>query len=76
MGRNMTEKDAQVQGRTRRDKEPLVGTNEVAAHLGFSRRTLYRWINKGLPVVFRNGRMYRFRLSEVEAWGRPKPSLT
>jgi excisionase family DNA binding protein len=44
--------------------------SEVAAHLGVATDTVYRWIdNKGLPA-HRVGRLWKFKLSEVDAWVR------
>jgi excisionase family DNA binding protein len=50
--------------------EPWVGITEVAAHLGVNKDSVYRWIEgKGLPA-HRVGRLYRFKLSEVDEWVR------
>ncbi|MEN6533113.1 MAG: helix-turn-helix domain-containing protein [Bryobacteraceae bacterium] len=44
--------------------------SEVAAHLGVATDTVYRWIdNKGLPA-HRVGRLWKFKLYEVDAWVR------
>jgi excisionase family DNA binding protein len=44
--------------------------NEVAAHLGVAADTVYRWIeNKALPA-HRVGRLWKCKLSEVDAWVR------
>lgn len=48
--------------------ERWVDIEEVAAHLGVTKDSLYRWTKKpGFPV-HRVGRLFRFRLSEVDAW--------
>jgi excisionase family DNA binding protein len=48
--------------------EPWVSVDEVSAHLGIARDTIYRWIEaKGLPA-HRVGRLWKFKLSEVDAW--------
>lgn len=45
-----------------------MGVEEVAAHLGIAKETVYRWVEaRGLPA-HRVGRLLRFRLSEVDAW--------
>ena len=50
--------------------EPWVDVAEVAAHLGVNRDSVYRWIGKkGLPA-HRVGRLFRFKLSEVDEWVR------
>jgi excisionase family DNA binding protein len=44
--------------------------DEVTLHLGVSRDTIYRWIEaKALPA-HRIGRLWKFKLSEVDAWVR------
>ncbi len=44
--------------------------DEVAAHLGVARDTVYRWIEqKGLPA-HRVGRLWKFKLVEVDEWVR------
>jgi excisionase family DNA binding protein len=49
-------------------EERWVGVDDVAAHLGVGRDSVYRWVEKrGLPAR-RVGRLLRFKLSEVDAW--------
>ena len=44
--------------------------DEVAEHLGIARDTVYRWIeHKALPA-HRVGRLWKFKLSEVDEWVR------
>lgn len=46
---------------------------EICEHLGVSRDTIYRWItDRGMPA-HRIGRLWKFKLSEVDAWARTKP---
>ncbi len=48
--------------------------DEIAAYLGVSRETVYRWIDsKGLPA-HRIGKFWKFKTSEVDAWARSDPS--
>lgn len=50
--------------------EPWHSVDEVATHLGVARDTVYRWIEqKGLPA-HRVGRLWKFKLSEVDEWVR------
>lgn len=50
--------------------ERWVGVEEVATHLGVNRDSVYRWVEKkGLPA-HRVGRLFRFKLSEVDEWVR------
>ncbi len=49
-------------------EEPWVGIADVAAHLHVAKDTVYRWVDtQGLPA-HRVGRLFRFRLSEVDKW--------
>lgn len=51
-------------------EERWVDVDEVAAHLGVARDTVYRWVeSKGFPA-HRAGRLLRFKLSEVDDWVR------
>ena len=50
--------------------EPWVAVDAVARHLGVSHDTVYRWIDgKGLPAQ-KIGRLWKLKLSEVDAWVR------
>ena len=51
-------------------EERWVGVEDVAAHLAVNKDSVYRWIEKmGLPA-HRVGRLFRFKLSEVDEWIR------
>lgn len=48
--------------------EPWVSVDDVAHHLGVAKDSVYRWIErKGLPA-HRVGRLWKFKLSEVDKW--------
>lgn len=48
--------------------EPWVSVDDVAGHLGVAKDSIYRWIeNKGLPA-HKIGRLWKFKLSEVDDW--------
>ncbi|PIP36722.1 MAG: hypothetical protein COX20_04170 [Desulfobacterales bacterium CG23_combo_of_CG06-09_8_20_14_all_52_9] len=50
--------------------ERWVGVIDVAAHLGVAKDSVYRWIDeRGLPA-HRVGRLFRFKLSEIDEWVR------
>ena len=50
------------------DQEPWVSVDLVAKHLGIARDTVYRWIDsKGLPA-HRIGRLWKFKLSQIDEW--------
>ena len=51
-------------------QERWVGVEDVAKHLGVNKASVYRWIEKmGLPA-HRVGRLFRFKISEVDDWVR------
>jgi excisionase family DNA binding protein len=50
--------------------EPWVSVDDVLSHLGVARDSVYRWIEqRGLPA-HKVGRIWKFKLSEVDAWVR------
>ena len=50
--------------------EPWVSVEQIAEHLGVTRDSIYRWINrKGMPA-HRVGRLWKFQLSEIDEWVR------
>lgn len=50
--------------------EPWSSVDEVAKHLGVVQDSIYRWIEgRGLPA-HKIGRLWKFKLSEVDAWVR------
>lgn len=50
--------------------EPWVSVEQVAEHLGVTRDSIYRWIeSKGLPA-HKIGRLWKFKVSEVDLWVR------
>jgi excisionase family DNA binding protein len=52
--------------------EPWSSVDEVARHLGVAKDSIYRWIeNKGLPA-HKIGRLWKFKLTEVDAWVRSR----
>ena len=49
-------------------QEAWVSVDVVASHLGIARDTVYRWIDsKGLPA-HRIGRLWKFKLSQIDSW--------
>jgi excisionase family DNA binding protein len=48
--------------------EPWVSLEEIAQHLAVSQDTVHRWIrNRGLPA-HQVGRIWRFKVSQVDEW--------
>jgi excisionase family DNA binding protein len=57
-----------------RMKERWLSVNEIAAHLGVNRDTIYKWIERKKLPAHKVGRLWKFMASEVGAWvraGRP-----
>ena len=52
------------------EQEPWVSVDEVAKHQGIAKDTVYRWIeSRGLPT-HRIGRLWKFKLSDIDEWVR------
>jgi excisionase family DNA binding protein len=50
--------------------EPWVSLEDVVQHLSVSRDTVYRWIDdRGLPA-HKVGRLWKFKVSEIDDWVR------
>ena len=50
--------------------EPWVSVDVLAQHLGVTKDSVYRWIDrKGLPAK-KVGKLWKFKLSEVDEWVR------
>ena len=56
-----------------------LSVEEIAAHLGIKRETVYTWIDtKGMPA-HKVGRLWKFQKNEVDEWvrkGGAAPSTT
>ena len=52
------------------DAEPWVALEAVARHLGVSNDSIYRWIDGRALPAHKIGRLWKFKLSEVDAWVR------
>lgn len=47
-----------------------LSVDEIAAHLGISRETVYKWIQRKALPAHKVGRLWKFRVDEVDAWVR------
>ena len=48
--------------------KPWVSVDDITKHLGVAKDSVYRWIEqKGLPA-HRVGRLWKFKLSEIDEW--------
>jgi excisionase family DNA binding protein len=50
--------------------EPWVSLEEIAEHLGVSPDTVHRWIRAKKVPAHRVGRLWKFKVSEVDDWVR------
>lgn len=50
--------------------EPWVSIDDVAEHLGVTKLSVYRWIDKQSLPATKVGKLWKLKLSEVEAWMR------
>src|SRR4051812_16485594 len=50
--------------------EPWVSVEDVAKHLGVARESVYRWIDGRRLPAHKIGRLWKFRLSEIDDWVR------
>jgi len=48
--------------------ERWLSVEEIAAHLGISKETVYRWLEKDKIPAHRVGRLWKFKASEVDQW--------
>jgi excisionase family DNA binding protein len=49
-------------------KEPWLSLEEIAGHLGVSRDTVYRWIDSRKMPAHKVGRLWKFKVSQVDNW--------
>jgi excisionase family DNA binding protein len=50
--------------------EPWVSVDELAKHLGVTKDSVYRWIERrGLPAQ-KIGKLWKFKISEADQWVR------
>lgn len=50
--------------------EPWVSVDQVAKHLGVAKDSIYRWIETRNLPAHKIGRLWKFKLSEVDDWVR------
>ena len=53
---------------TENKPEVWVSTKEIAQHLGITLETLRKWIRKGSIPCHRIGKLWKFKISEVDVW--------
>ena len=50
--------------------EPWFSVEDVAKHLGVAKDSVYRWIETRSLPAHKIGRLWKFKLSEVDEWVR------
>lgn len=50
--------------------EPWLSAEEIAAHLGITKDTVYDWIADRAMPAHRVGRLWKFQVSEIDGWVR------
>jgi excisionase family DNA binding protein len=48
--------------------EPWFSVEEIARHLGVSKETIYRWLEREIIPAHRMGKLWKFKPSEVDRW--------
>ena len=48
--------------------ERWLSLGEISKHVGCSKDTIRAWIRKGTIPYHKVGRLYKFKVSEVDAW--------
>jgi len=47
-----------------------LSVEEIAVHLGISKETVYRWLERRKIPAHRMGKLWKFQASEVDQWVR------
>lgn len=50
--------------------EPWISVVAIAKHLGVSKETVYRWLDREKIPAHRIGKLWKFKISEVDHWVR------
>ena len=48
--------------------EPWFSVEDIARHLGVSKETIYRWLERKTIPAHRMGKLWKFKPSEVDEW--------
>jgi excisionase family DNA binding protein len=50
------------------NEDRWLSVEEIAQHLGISKETIYRWLDRKKIPAHRGGKLWRFKTSEVDDW--------
>jgi len=67
---SQNDEDRRAMAEFRRDEDRWLSVDEIAAHLGIKRETVYPWINNKNMPAHKVGRLWKFRKDEVDNWVR------
>lgn len=56
--------------KTMQEQERWLSVEEIAAHLGINRDTIYKWIDRKRMPAHKVGRLWKFQVSEINEWVR------
>ena len=51
-------------------QERWLSVDEIAAHMGVNPDTVYKWIERRKLPAHKMGRLWKFKVSEVDGWVR------
>jgi excisionase family DNA binding protein len=48
--------------------EKWLSVDQIADHLGVSKESIYRWLEREMLPAHRVGRLWKFKMAEIDAW--------
>ena len=52
------------------EQERWLSVEEIAAHVGVNRDTIYKWIERKQMPAHKLGKLWKFKVSEIDEWIR------
>lgn len=50
------------------EPERWLSVDEISSHLGVSKETIYKWLEKKKIPAHKVGRLWKFKATEVDSW--------